>query len=139
MSEKIYEVPPFWAKRALVDSAGYDAMYERSIADNEGFWNEHGKRIDWMTPYTKVKSVSYAPGAVSIKWFEDGATNVAHNCIDRHLEKRGDQVAIIWEGTTPKTPDRSPTRSFISKSRPSPTCSRRMASKRVTGSRSTCR
>ena len=102
MSEKIYDVPEFWAKRALIDGARYEAMYTQSIDDNEGFWAEHGKRIDWMKPYTKVKTVSYAPGAVSIKWYEDGTTNVAHNCIDRHLEKRGDQIAIIWEGDDPK-------------------------------------
>ena len=102
MSEKIYDVPEFWAKRALIDGARYEAMYKQSIDDNEGFWAEHGKRIDWMKPYTKVKTVSYAPGAVSIKWYEDGTTNVAHNCIDRHLEKRGDQIAIIWEGDDPK-------------------------------------
>ena len=102
MSEKIYDVPEFWAKRALIDGARYEAMYTQSIDDNEGFWAEHGKQIDWMKPYTKVKTVSYAPGAVSIKWYEDGTTNVAHNCIDRHLEKRGDQIAIIWEGDDPK-------------------------------------
>ena len=102
MSEKIYDVPEFWAKRALIDGAKYDAMYAQSVSDSDGFWGEHGKRIDWITPYTKVKDVSYAPGAVSIKWYEDGTTNVAHNCIDRHLKKRGDQIAIIWEGDDPK-------------------------------------
>ncbi len=65
------------------------------------FWGEHGKRIDWIKPYTKVKNASYAPN-VSVKWYEDGVLNVAHNCVDRHLAKRGDQVAIIWEGDDPK-------------------------------------
>jgi acetyl-CoA synthetase len=101
MSEKIYPVSPEWAKKAWVDDAGYKAMYEASIASPETFWAEHGKRIDWMKPFTTVKNVSYAPGAVSIKWFEDGETNVAYNCIDRHLETRGDQTAIIWEGDDP--------------------------------------
>ncbi len=62
---------------------------------------EHGKRIDWIKPFTKVKNTSFDPHNVSIKWFEDGATNVSMNCIDRHLAKRGDQVAIIWEGDNP--------------------------------------
>ena len=101
MQEKIYEVPADWAKRAYVDEARYKEMYEASIRDPEAFWGEHGRRIDWFTPYQKVKNVSYAPGAVSIRWFEDGVTNVAYNCIDRHLEKRGDQTAIIWEGDDP--------------------------------------
>src|SRR4029077_12250946 len=66
------------------------------------FWGEHGKRIDWIKPYTKVKNTSYAPSNVSIKWYEDGVLNVAANCIDRHLAKRGDQVAIIWAGDDPE-------------------------------------
>ena len=101
MSDKIYPVSAEWAKRAYVDDAKYKTMYAASVANPEAFWAEHGKRIDWMKPYTKVKNVSYAPGEVSIKWFEDGVTNVAHNCVDRHLAKRGDQVAIIWEGDDP--------------------------------------
>ncbi len=102
MSEKIYDVSVEWAKKALIDKAGYERMYSASIHDNSAFWGEHGKRIDWFTPYTKVKNVSYKPGEVSIRWFEDGTTNVAHNCIDRHLEKRAHQAAIIWEGDDPK-------------------------------------
>ncbi|MBB4019132.1 acetyl-CoA synthetase [Chelatococcus caeni] len=101
MQEKVYEVPADWAKRAYVDEARYREMYEASIRDPEAFWDEHGRRIDWFTPYEKVKNVSYAPGEVSIRWFEDGVTNVAYNCIDRHLETRGDQTAIIWEGDDP--------------------------------------
>jgi acetyl-CoA synthetase len=102
MGEQVYDVPLEWAKRAFVDEAKYKAMYERSIADPDGFWGEHGKRIDWIKPYTKVKNTSFDPHHVSIKWFEDGVTNVAQNCIDRHLAKRADQVAIIWEGDDPK-------------------------------------
>jgi acetyl-CoA synthetase len=102
MSEQVYDVPVEWAKRAFVDEAKYKTMYERSIADPIGFWGEHGKRIDWIKPYTKVKNTSFDPHRVSIKWYEDGVTNVAQNCIDRHLEKRADQVAIIWEGDDPK-------------------------------------
>jgi acetyl-CoA synthetase len=98
MSEQLYEVPPDWKKRAYVDGAKYAAMYERSIKDPNGFWGEEGKRIDWFKPYTLVKNTSFDPHRVSIRWFEDGTTNVAHNCLDRHLAKRGDQAAIIWEG-----------------------------------------
>jgi acetyl-CoA synthetase len=101
MSEKIYAVSKAWAKRGLVNDAKYKKMYKASIADNEGFWAEHGKRIDWFKPYTKVKNVSYKPGKVSIKWFEDGTTNVSYNCVDRHLAKRAKQTAIIFEGDDP--------------------------------------
>src|SRR5881227_4486034 len=77
-------------------------MYRRSIDDPKGFWAEHGKRIDWFKPFSKVKNSSFDPHNVSIKWFEDGVTNVAYNCIDRHLPKRANQVAIIWEGDDPR-------------------------------------
>ena len=99
--EKIYDVPADWFKRAWVDDAKYREMYARSVSDPNGFWAEHGKRIDWIKPFTKVENVSFAPGNISIKWFEDGVLNVAWNCIDRHLDKRGDQIAIIWEGDDP--------------------------------------
>ncbi|KQP72556.1 acetyl-coenzyme A synthetase [Methylobacterium sp. Leaf465] len=101
MDEKVVEVRSTWSEGAHVDNAKYLAMYEASVADPERFWSEHGKRIDWMTPFTKVKNTSFEPGHISIKWFEDGRTNVAYNCIDRHLASRGDQVAIIWEGDDP--------------------------------------
>jgi acetyl-CoA synthetase len=101
MSEQVYEVPAEWSQRAYVDNAKYLAMYERSIKDPDGFWSEHGRCIDWFKPFTRVKNTSYDPRDVSIRWFEDGVTNVAHNCVDRHLATRGDQVAIIWEGDDP--------------------------------------
>jgi acetyl-CoA synthetase len=101
MSEKMYEVPSEWAKRAFIDEAKYRDMYARSIKDPDGFWGEQGKRIHWMRPFSKVKNTTFGPGNVSIKWFEDGITNVAYNCIDRHLAKRGSEVAIIWEGDDP--------------------------------------
>jgi acetyl-CoA synthetase len=101
MSDKLYPVSKEWAKRAHVDDASYQAMYAASVNDPEAFWREHGQRIDWFKPYTKVKNTSYKPGKVKIAWFEDGMTNVAYNCIDRHLAKRADQVAIIWEGDDP--------------------------------------
>jgi acetyl-CoA synthetase len=102
MSEKIYDVTADWSKRAYVDAAKYQDMYARSIKDPNGFWGEQAKRVDWIKPFTKVENVSFAPGNISIKWFEDGVLNVAYNCVDRHLEKRGDQTAIIWEGDDPK-------------------------------------
>mgnify|MGYP001022052102 FL=1 len=101
MSEKVYAVPAEWASRAWVDDAKYKAMYRQSVEDPDGFWGEHGKRIDWIKPYTKVKNTTYGQDDVSIKWYEDGTLNVSVNCIDRHLAKRGDQIAIIWEGDDP--------------------------------------
>ena len=102
MSEKIYDVPADWRKRAYADGAKYKEMYARSIKDPNGFWADQAKRIDWIKPFSKVKNTSYNPTDVSIKWFEDGTLNVCHNCVDRHLAKRGDQTAILWEGDDPK-------------------------------------
>ena len=101
MTDQIYPPSTEFAANALVNSDQYKDMYAASVADPEAFWAEHGKRLDWMTPYTKVKNVSYAHPDVSIKWFEDGELNVSVNCIDRHLATRGDQTAIIWESDDP--------------------------------------
>ncbi|PZN94680.1 MAG: acetate--CoA ligase [Hyphomicrobiales bacterium] len=101
MTEMIYDVPTTWAKKAWANDAKYKKMYAASIKDPDKFWGEHGKRIDWFKPYTKVRNASYKPGKVSIKWFEDGTTNVAYNCVDRHLATRAKQTAIIWEGDDP--------------------------------------
>jgi acetyl-CoA synthetase len=101
MSAKVYDVPAEWVRRAFIDDAKYRELYARSINDPNGFWAEEAKRIDWIKPFTKVKNASFAPDAVSIKWYEDGVTNIAVNCIDRHLAKRGDQTAILWEGDNP--------------------------------------
>ena len=91
------------AKRtALIDNQKYLQEYQRSIKNPEEFWAEHGKRIDWIKPYTKIKDVSYAEQDLHIKWFYDGTLNVSSNCLDRHLETRADQTAIIWEGDDPK-------------------------------------
>ena len=100
MSGDVYPVPAAVKKKALLDDATYKTWYRQSMDDPDGFWMKHGQRIDWFKPYTKVKNTSF-DGKVSIKWFEDGVTNVAYNCIDRHLDRRGDQVAIIWEGDNP--------------------------------------
>ncbi|BBE73405.1 acetate--CoA ligase [Oharaeibacter diazotrophicus] len=100
MSGEVFPVPASVAEAAYVDDAAYRAMYQRSVEDPDGFWGEHGKRLDWIKPYTKVKDTRYAPD-VSIKWFEDGTLNVSANCIDRHLATRGDKTAIIFEGDDP--------------------------------------
>ncbi|WP_046861511.1 acetate--CoA ligase [Microvirga massiliensis] len=101
MQDKVYDVSSDWRRRAYVDEAAYRARYEESIRNPEAFWSEEGKRIHWFKPYTRVKNTSFGPGDVHIRWFEDGTTNAAYNCIDRHLPTRGDQVAIIWEGDDP--------------------------------------
>ncbi len=100
--DKLYAVAADWKKRAFIDDAKYQEMYARSIKDPNGFWGEQAKRIDWIKPFTKVKNTSYDPHNVSIKWFEDGTLNACFNCVDRHLAKRSDQVALIWEGDDPK-------------------------------------
>ncbi len=102
MSEKIYDVPAEWKKRAFADDAKYREMYARSTKDPDGFWREQAQRIDWIKPFTKVKNTSFDPHNVSIKWFEDGTLNACYNCVDRHLGDRGDQVALLWEGDDPK-------------------------------------
>ena len=88
--------------RAHVDAKTYEAMYKASIDDPDTFWAEEGKRVDWIKPFTQVRDVDFTFGNVSIKWFQDGTLNVAANCIDRHLETRGDQTAIIWEPDDPE-------------------------------------
>ena len=102
MSDELFPVPAEWASHALADDARYQEMYKRSIDDPAGFWAEHGKRVDWISPYSKVKDVSYDAHDLHIKWFYDGTLNASANCLDRHLATRGDQVAIIWEGDDPK-------------------------------------
>src|SRR5438067_2280602 len=101
MSEKVYDVPPEWKKRAYVDADKYKEMYARSLKDPNGFWAEQAKRLHWYKAPSKIKNTSFGPGDVSIKWFEDGVLNVAYNCIDRHLSTRAKQTAIIWEGDDP--------------------------------------
>ena len=102
MSEKLFKVPTEWSKNSYVNKSTYEAKYKESIENNEKFWADEGKRIHWFKPYTKVKEVTYSTKKVSIKWFYDGTTNVSYNCIDRHLPKRANQTAIIFEGDDPK-------------------------------------
>ncbi|MDC0033564.1 acetate--CoA ligase [Alphaproteobacteria bacterium] len=97
----LFPVSDAVAQTAWVDNDKYLEMYRQSVGDPETFWAEQGKRINWIKPYTKIKDVSYGPGNVHIKWYEDGTLNASANCLDRHLSTRGDQTAIIWEGDEP--------------------------------------
>ena len=97
----IFEPSADLAKSALIDANGYAALYQDSIANPDQFWAEHGKRIDWIKPYSQISDVSYDAKDLHIKWYADGTLNAAANCLDRHLATRGDQTAIIWEGDEP--------------------------------------
>ena len=122
MAETIHDIPSDWTKRAYVDDAKYQAMYEASIEDPDTFWGEHGKRIDWIKPYTKVKNTSFDPHNVSIKWFEDGMLNVAaqlHRPASGEARRPGrDHLG----GRRPGSTRRSPTGSCTTRSAGSPTC-----------------
>ena len=98
---KTYPIPGDLASKAWIDGPTYEAMYRQSVDENESFWAEQGQRIDWITPYTKVKDVSFNREDLHIRWYEDGTLNVCANCIDRHLPDKANQVAIIWEGDDP--------------------------------------
>ena len=102
MSDTLIPVSKEWKERALINREKYEAMYAESVSNPEAFWREQAHRIDWMVPFTKVKDVSWQPENLHIKWFEDGVLNASVNCIDRHLERRGSQTAIIWEPDDPE-------------------------------------
>ncbi|MBN3066847.1 acetate--CoA ligase [Pectobacterium brasiliense] len=93
-----HAIPASIAENALINAQQYKNMYQLSVDDPDAFWGEQGKIVDWIKPYKTIKSTSFDPGHISIRWFEDGTLNVAANCLDRHLAERGDQTAIIWEG-----------------------------------------
>ncbi|MCQ4251930.1 acetate--CoA ligase [Pseudomonas stutzeri] len=97
----LYPVKPEVAARSLTDEAAYKAMYQQSVVNPDGFWREQAERIDWIKPFSRVKQTSFDDHHVDIRWFADGTLNVSANCLDRHLETRGDEVAIIWEGDDP--------------------------------------
>ena len=101
MTDLTYPPSEEFAKSAHVDAKGFAEMYAASVSDPEAFWGKHGKRVDWIKPFSKVKNVTYTHPDVSIKWCEDGTLNVAANCVDRHLATRRDQTAILWEGDNP--------------------------------------
>ena len=97
----IHPVPADFARQAWADAEKYQEMYQASIDDPEAFWREQGKRIDWIKPYEKIKDVDFHQDNLHIKWFYDGTLNACYNCVDRHLPKRAEQTAIIWEGDDP--------------------------------------
>ena len=101
MSKTVFPPSNEFISKTLINKTMYEEMYEKSISDPDGFWGEVGHRINWIKPYSKVKNVSYEFEKVNIKWYEDGTLNVAYNCVDRHLEKLSDKVAIIWEPDNP--------------------------------------
>ncbi|TBW06320.1 acetate--CoA ligase [Azotobacter chroococcum subsp. isscasi] len=97
----LYPVRSEVAARSFTDEASYKALYQQSVINPDGFWREQARRLDWIKPFTKVKQTSFDDHHVDIKWFADGTLNASYNCLDRHLEARGDQLAIIWEGDDP--------------------------------------
>ena len=99
--DPVFKVFPEWKKKGLVNQSSYEKMYEESVSNNEKFWEKHGKRINWIKPYSQIKDVTYSKEKVDIKWFYDGTLNVAYNCIDRHLPKKANDTAIIFEGDDP--------------------------------------
>jgi acetyl-CoA synthetase len=101
-SDQIVPVPPAWKDRAFVGPTDYATLYAESVKDPDGFWRKQAGRLDWIRPFTKVSDVSWKAEDLHVRWFEDGALNVAANCIDRHLARRGNQTAIIWEGDDPR-------------------------------------
>ncbi len=98
---KTYDVPGDTAQRAWVNADGYDAMYRRSLEDNEAFWKDQAAIVDWMSPFTEVKDVSWERDDLHIRWYADGTLNACYNCVDRHLDDKADDTAIIWEGDDP--------------------------------------
>ena len=97
----VFKVSENWAKQAYANKAKYEKKYKQSIKNNDDFWRKEGKRISWIKPYSKIKDVKYSKEKVQIKWYYDGTLNASANCIDRHLEKKGNKTAIIWVGDDP--------------------------------------
>ena len=95
------EIKEGWIKEAKVDSLTYEKKYKKSLEDNDTFWREEGKRVDWVKDYSKIKNVKYSKNEVDINWYYDGTLNVSYNCIDRHAKKNPNKIAIIWEGDDP--------------------------------------
>ena len=102
----IFSASEDFINHAHLDAMAYELGYAASLADPDAFWADKAQRIDWIKPFTRVKNTSFAPGNISIKWFEDGTLNIAANCIDRHIASRATQTAIIWEPDDPATPAR---------------------------------
>jgi len=106
MSEsEVFPVPEEWAKRTRMDAAAYEAACRRADADPEGYWRDVAARLDWIAPPSQIRDVSFDKTDFRIRWYADGILNVSVNCLDRHLETRGDQTAIIWESDDPEVYD----------------------------------
>ncbi|MCB5423873.1 acetate--CoA ligase [Altererythrobacter sp. CC-YST694] len=109
----LHPVPAEWSEKALIDAATYEEKYRRSVEDPEGFWREEAQRLDWIKPFTQVKGTSFNEDDFGIRWFWDGTLNLAANCLDRHLETKGDTIALIWEPDDPANPVRTLTYSQL--------------------------
>jgi hypothetical protein len=113
MSSKLYKVPEDFAALAHLKHADYLRLYQESVRDPHTFWSRIGRRLDWIHPYSKVKDTSYDEKDFRIRWFYDGKLNVAANCLDRHLTKRGDKTAILWESDDPRLSERITYRQLV--------------------------
>ena len=100
--DTVFDVPPYFAQNAVITPQRYKELREESSKDPLTFWRQHGKRLDWITPYSRVRDVSFDAKDLHIRWYFDGTLNASFNCLDRHLKTRGTQTAIIWEGDDPK-------------------------------------
>src|SRR3984957_8269665 len=98
---QVHPVPADFAAHARIKADDYAKLYAESVKNPEAFWERVGKRLDWSKPYTKIKDVSYDAKDLHIRWYSDGELNLSSNCLDRHLQKRGDKTAILWEGDDP--------------------------------------
>ncbi|MCP4993043.1 MAG: AMP-binding protein, partial [Gammaproteobacteria bacterium] len=102
--ERVYAVPPKLAMEAHIDASGYKQMYQRSIDDPEGFWSDQADEfVTWFKKWDSVRDFSFDAGDLHVRWFEGARLNVSYNCLDRHLETKGNQTALIWESDNPST------------------------------------
>ena len=101
-SDKIFPVPDSYKNTAHVTKEIYEDLCQKASNENEKFWDNIGKRIDWIKPYSKIKDVTWSRKNVDINWYYDGKLNVSTNCIDKHLSEKADDIAIIWEGDNPE-------------------------------------
>ena len=107
MTDAVYPVPKEWADHALIDADRYEAMYRESVEDPDAFWMREAARLDWMRPFSRIKETSFHKDDFGIRWFADGTLNLSANCLDRHLDGRRDDVAILWEPDDPSEDGRS--------------------------------
>ena len=107
MTDAVYPVPKEWADHALIDADRYEAMYRESVENSDSFWRREAARLDWMRPFSRIKETSFHKDDFGIRWFADGTLNLSANCLDRHLDGRRDDVAILWEPDDPSEDGRS--------------------------------